>query len=107
MIGSRSATGPGTARRRPGSRKPPARYHHGDLRRALVDQAVRTIQRHGVERLTLREVGRQLGVSRTALYRHFADKSALLAAVAAEGFRTFRLSLQDAWDRAGRGLPGF
>ena len=45
--------------------------------------------------LTLRGVGAALGVSRTALYRHFADKSALLAAVAREGFRTLRLELLD------------
>ena len=49
------------------------------------EEAVRTIQAEGVERLTLRAVGRRLGVSRTALYRHFTDKSALLAAVAARG----------------------
>jgi AcrR family transcriptional regulator len=77
------------------------------LRRALVEEAARTIQRHGMERLTLREVGRELGVSRTALYRHFADKSALLAAVAAAGFRAFRRSLQDAWEQGGRGVAGF
>src|SRR5262245_40570043 len=88
-------------------RKRPGRYHHGDLRRALVQEAVRTIHRHGVEALTLRGVGEALGVSRTALYRHFADKSALLAAVAQEGFRTLRLELVDAWERAGRGREGF
>jgi AcrR family transcriptional regulator len=46
-------------------------------------------------------------VSRTALYRHFADKSALLAAVAREGFRTLRLALADAWERGGRGPEAF
>jgi len=98
MIGSRAP--------RP-RRKRPDRYHHGDLRRALVQEAVRTIQRHGVEGLTLRAVGQALGVSRTALYRHFADKSALLAAVAREGFRTLRLELVDAWERGGRGPEAF
>jgi AcrR family transcriptional regulator len=88
-------------------RKPPDRYHHGDLRRALLQAAVRTIQRHGVEGLTLRAVGEDLGVSRSALYRHFADKDALLTAVAAEGFRAFRLSLTEAWEAAGKGRPGF
>lgn len=107
MTGSPGGPSTGAGRRRPGRRKPPQRYHHGDLRRALVEEAVRTIQRHGVERLTLREVGRELGVSRTALYRHFADKAALLAAVAAEGFRAFRLSLQAAWENEGRGVAGF
>jgi AcrR family transcriptional regulator len=57
--------------------------------------------------LTLRGVGATLGVSRTALYRHFADKQALLAEVAREGFRTFRLELVDAWERGGRGRQAF
>ena len=82
-------------------------YHHGDLRRALLHEAVRTIQTHGVESLTLRNVGQQLGVSRTALYRHFADKPALLAAVGREGFRLLRLTLTDAWVEHGRGREGF
>lgn len=88
-------------------RKRSNRYHHGDLRRALVAEAVRTIDAYGVERLTLRGVGAKLGVSRTALYRHFADKSALLAAVAREGFHTLRLHLVDAWDRGGGAREGF
>ncbi len=71
-------------------------YHHGDLRRALVREALRTIDTEGVAGLTLRAVGRRLGVSRTALYRHFADKSALLAAVGREGFRMLREELEAA-----------
>jgi AcrR family transcriptional regulator len=82
-------------------------YHHGDLRRALLEEALRTIQVHGVEQLTLRTVGERLGVSRSALYRHFSDKQALLAAVGREGFRTFRLALREAWEQNGRGRPGF
>jgi AcrR family transcriptional regulator len=88
-------------------RKPPDQYHHGDLRRALVQAAVRTIQSHGIEGLTLRAVGEDLGVSRSALYRHYADKGALLAAVAADGFRTLHQSLTSAWEGAGKGRPGF
>ena len=87
-------------------RKRPSQYHHGDLRRALVEEALRTIQSEGVSGLTLRGVGETLGVSRTALYRHFKDKSGLLAEVAREGFRTFRLELIDAWERGGRGSQG-
>jgi len=89
------------------ARKPANRYHHGDLPHAMLQEAVRTIQTEGVDALTLRCVGERLGVSRTALYRHFADKQALLAAVAAEGFRTLRTSLVDAWDTGGRGRAGF
>lgn len=81
------------------ARKRPDRYHHGDLRRALVQEAVRTIQSKGVDGLTLRGVGQALGVSRTALYRHFTDKSALLAAVAREGFRMLRVELLEAQKR--------
>jgi AcrR family transcriptional regulator len=88
-------------------RKRADRYHHGDLRRALLQAAVGTIRSHGVEGLTLRGVGSTLGVSRTALYRHFTDKAALLAAVAAEGFRMLRAELTESWERGGRGLRGF
>jgi AcrR family transcriptional regulator len=82
-------------------------YHHGDLRRALLEEALRTIQGEGIEHLTLRAVGEKLGVSRTALYRHFSDKQALLAAVGREGFRMLRLALTAAFERHGRGREGF
>lgn len=96
----------GSLTKRP-KRKRADRYHHGDLRRALVDEALRTIQTHGVDQLTLRGAGAKLGVSRTALYRHFSDKQALLAAVGREGFRMLRLALSDAWERNGKGRKGF
>lgn len=82
-------------------------YHHGDLPRAMLAEAVRTIQRRGIAALTLREVGLRLGVSRAALYRHFANKEALLGAVAVEGFRRLRKELFQSWSEAGRGLIGF
>jgi AcrR family transcriptional regulator len=88
-------------------RKRRGAYHHGDLRRAMLDQALRTIRDDGVEALTLRATGEKLGVSRTALYRHFADKGALLAAVATEGFRMLREQTADAWTRGGGGRDGF
>src|SRR5688572_28699178 len=88
------------------ARKRADRYHHGDLSRSLLQEALRTIQKDGVSALTMRGVGAKLGVSRTALYRHFADKSALLAAVATEGFRTLRLQTQEAWDTHGGGQAG-
>ncbi len=88
-------------------RKKSDHYHHGDLPRAMLQAAVRTIQKHGIDALTLRGVGDQLGVSRTALYRHFSSKQALLTAVATEGFRTLRTELFNAWDRGGRGRAGF
>jgi len=75
-------------------------YHHGDLERALVDTAVRVIQDEGIAALTLRDVGARLGVSRTALYRHFDDKAALLARVASEGFRLLSATLAAALENA-------
>jgi len=84
------------------ARRRPDRYHHGDLRRALLFEAVRTIHADGAAALTLRGVGDRLGVSRTALYRHFADKQALLDEVAAEGFRMLRAALRESWGRGGR-----
>jgi AcrR family transcriptional regulator len=89
------------------ARKPPRPYHHGNLRRGLIDEAVATIRAEGVAGLTLREIGARLGVSRTALYRHFADKRALLAAVATEGFRTLRHQLAEAWAGGDRGRAAF
>ena len=83
-------------------RRPPRPYHHGNLRRALLDEALGTIRTEGVDALTLREIGARVGVSRTALYRHFADKRALLDAVATEGFRTLRQQLESAWEAGGR-----
>jgi AcrR family transcriptional regulator len=89
------------------ARKPKRPYHHGNLRRGLLDEALATIRTEGVDALTLRELGARLGVSRTALYRHFADKRALLAAVATEGFRTLREQLVSAWEEGGRGRAAF
>jgi AcrR family transcriptional regulator len=61
-------------------------YHHGDLRAALMRAAAAEIERGGYENLSLRELAASLGVSRGAPYRHFVDRRALLAALAAEGF---------------------
>ncbi len=73
----------------------PARYHHGNLPAALIDAAIHLIEAQGLKSLTLRAVAERVGVSHTAPYRHFADKSELLAAVAYEGYErlTHRLRL--------------
>ena len=94
-------------RTRRAARKPDRPYHHGNLRRGLLDEALATIRADGVDGLTLREIGARLGVSRTALYRHFADKRALLTAVATEGFRMLREQLVTAWEEGGRGRAAF
>ena len=96
-----------TPSKRAPARKPRRQYHHGNLRRALLDEALATIRAKDVDGLTLREIGTRLGVSRTALYRHFADKRALLSAVATEGFRTLRQQLVSAWEDGGGGQRAF
>ena len=88
------------------ARKPRRAYHHGNLRRALLDQALATIRADGVDALTLRAIGARLGVSSTALYRHFVDKRALLTAVATEGFRMLRQQLVAAWEDGAGGAAG-
>ena len=65
-------------------------YHHGDLRRALVDAALGLIGETGRWDLSLREVARRAGVSHNAPYAHFADKGALLAAVGVRVFGNLR-----------------
>lgn len=78
------------------SAAPAAPYHHGDLRRALIDTALGMLTEQGEWNFTLREVARRAGVSHTAPYNHFADKSALLAEVAAMGFQTLQLRMEAA-----------
>ncbi|MBD3944423.1 TetR/AcrR family transcriptional regulator [Nocardioides ganghwensis] len=57
-------------------------YHHGNLREALVEAAVEVVREGGPEALSLRELARRVGVSHAAAYRHFADREALVDAVA-------------------------
>jgi AcrR family transcriptional regulator len=61
-------------------------YHHGNLAPALIDAALKQVERGGAETLSLRDLAQSLGVSRAAPYRHFPDRDALLATVAARGF---------------------
>lgn len=78
------------------------RYHHGDLRNALLEASLRLIAADGVEAFSLREAAREVGVSPNAAYRHFADKTALLAALAGDGFAR----MADAMERRIARLPG-
>ena len=66
------------------------RYHHGDLRRALIAAALRAVEREGLAGLTLRSIASDVGVSHAAVYRHFTDKQALVTAVAVEGVGALR-----------------
>lgn len=79
-----------------------ARYHHGELRRALVDAADALLDEGGPEAVSLREVARRLGVTAPATYRHFEDKETLLVAVAVRGFDEFRAAMGRAAMRAGK-----
>lgn len=62
--------------------KPEGTYHHGNLREELMHKAIAAIRKNGVDKLSLRALARDVGVSQTAPYRHFADKNALLAELA-------------------------
>lgn len=64
----------------------PSSYHHGNLRRALIDATLDLIGEKGMKSFTIREVAKRAGVSHAAPYRHFSDKEALLSTVAIEGF---------------------
>jgi AcrR family transcriptional regulator len=66
---------------------PKATYHHGDLRTALVRAAIELLEESGETELSLRAVARRAGVSPAAPYRHYADREALVSAVAAVGYR--------------------
>ncbi len=62
-------------------------YHHGDLRNRLLERAEQALREHGVEQLSLRGLARDVGVTHNAPSRHFADKQALLDALAVKGFQ--------------------
>jgi AcrR family transcriptional regulator len=68
-------------------------YHHGELRESILETAEALLEKDGPAGLSLRKVGRQLGVTPGAPYRHFEDKDALLAALATEGFRKLRAKI--------------
>jgi len=77
-------TGPGEVMpARPGR----GRYHHGDLQEALIQTAVEILGERGAQAFSMAEASRRLGVAASAPYRHFADRDALLAAVAVRAAR--------------------
>jgi len=75
-------------------------YHHGNLRAALIEAGMSALEQHDASELSLRAIARDVGVSANAAYRHFADKQALLSALAAEGFRRFAANQQAAHAQA-------
>lgn len=80
-------------------------YHHGDLRGALVAAGLAALARG--EEVALRALAREVGVSAPAVYRHFPDKAALVAALAREGFARLAADQRAAAEAAGGGLAGF
>ncbi len=82
-------------------------YHHGDLRAALIAAGLRSLATRDAEALSLRELAREVGVSATAVYRHFPTKAALMAALAAEGLARLAADQRAASAAAGGGIAGF
>ena len=82
-------------------------YHHGDLRAAAIEAGLKLLEEREADDLGLREVARAVGVSATALYRHFPDKAALLAALAGAGLDRLAAAQRAAAEAAGGGPAGF
>jgi AcrR family transcriptional regulator len=82
-----------TPKRRPATPKP---YHHGDLRRVLIDAALKLAEEGGPEAISVREAARRAGVSPGAPFRHFDSRAALMTAVAEEAQRRFRAEIEAA-----------
>src|SRR3954453_16385563 len=79
-------------------------YHHGDLRRALLQAAAEAITETGVAALSMRDLARRAGVSHAAPTHHFGDKAGLLTAVAVEGYARLGAALAAAGDFAEAGV---
>lgn len=77
-------------------KKPASAYQHGNLRAALIQAGLKLLSEGGVQNLSLRAAALLAGVSHAAPYRHFADKDALVAAIAEEGFRSLTAALRTA-----------
>ena len=82
------------------------RYHHGNLRSALLERASQTVDERGAQALSLRELAREIGVSHAAPRRHFPDRQALLDALAEDGFERLGEELRGAVQRAGAAFDG-
>ena len=80
-------------KRRPARPPAPKPYHHGDLRRVLIDAALKLAEEGGPAAVSVREAARRAGVSAAAPFRHFASRDALMTAVAEEAQRRFRAEI--------------
>jgi len=103
---STAAKTPAAKPRRRASRAPAAKpYHHGDLRRVLIDAALQLVGEGGAEAVSVREAARRAGVSPGAPFRHFPSRDALMQAVAGEAQRRFRAEIEAALAEAPAGDP--
>jgi AcrR family transcriptional regulator len=84
-------------------KKDPARWHHEDLRRALLAEALATIEKEGVHAVNIRQLAVRTGVSPAAPYHHFPTREALLVALASEGFHLLGQAMRE--DAAGEKEP--
>ena len=75
---------------------PAKKYHHGDLKNALIKAGVEILSKEGIEGLSLRKVAQRAGVSHSAPYSHFPDKQSLIAAISTEGFNQLYAELDAA-----------
>ena len=75
---------------------PSKKYHHGDLKNALIQAGVEILAQEGVDGLSLRKVAQHAGVSHSAPYAHFPDKQSLIAAISTEGFNQLQTELEAA-----------
>lgn len=80
-------------------------YHHGHLREALIDAALRMIREHGAESVSVREVAKRAGVSSGAPFRHFPTRTALMTAVAEQAMSRFREEIVRALDEVRSAAP--
>ena len=78
------------------TKKQPKSYHHGDLHEALLSAALRAATERGAQSVTISALARELGVTKAAPYRHFADRDALLSKVGERGFQTCNALMRDA-----------
>lgn len=93
-------------------------YHHGNLKEALIETALQTIDQEGLDAITLRDITEKLGTSRSAVYRHFASKEALIIGVIQRGyaqldelftpiFQDHTQSVQERFEKMGRAYLDF
>jgi len=102
---SAAKTAAAKPRRRVSRASAPKPYHHGDLRRVLIDAALQLVGEGGAEAVSVREAARRAGVSPGAPFRHFPSRDALMQAVAEEAQRRFRAEIEAALATAAPGDP--